>query len=151
MRNSILWVVAAIAAAGLAGCGKSPDEGAKQTRLKLEEPGVNGGLNPSGRPEAPLIDPEKKSVVVLAAPSAPQLAMRQEAKLVAEQEKVEGQIHSLMDGYADNLGNSASKAKYGEQITQELETYKRQTLQLYKLQRQAELAANRSKSATSNE
>ncbi len=147
MRSTVIAVLAAAAALGLAGCGKSPDAGAKQTRLKVEEPNVNGGLNPSGRPEAPLIDPGKKTVVVLAAPSAPQLASREEAKIVSDREKVEGRIHSLMNSYAENLG-SERKDKYGEQITQELDAYKRQSLQIFKLQQQSAQAAQRDGSAT---
>ena len=147
MRSKMIALLAAAAAVALAGCSKSPDAGAKQTRLKVEEPSVNGGLNPSGRPEAPLIDPAKKTVVVLAAPSAPQLAAREEARIVADREKVEGRIHTLMNSYADNLG-STRKDKYGEQITQELDTYKRQSLQIFKLQQQAAQTARRDGSAT---
>lgn len=150
MRHTLTGILSVVAAVALAGCGKSPEEGAKQTRLKVEEPGVNGGLVASGRPEAPLIDPQKKTVVVLAAPSAPQLAGRQEAKLAAEHEKVEGRIQDLMNNYSSNLGDAAGKAKYEEQIGQELETYKRQSLQLYKLQRQAQLAASRDAANTGN-
>jgi hypothetical protein len=150
MRIAPLALTAVAFLLVLAGCGKSPDEGAKQTRVKVEEPSVDGGLKPSGRPEAPLIDPQKKKVVVLAAPSAPQLASRQEAQLATEQDKTELQIHELMDSYSNNLGNPASKAKYEEQIGQQLETYKRQSLQLYKMQRQAQLAAREAAAATAN-
>ena len=147
MRTTVIAVVAAAAALGLAGCSKSPDAGAKQTRLEVKEASVNGGLNPSGRPEAPFIDPAKKTVVVLAAPSAPQLTSREEAKITADQQKVDARIHTLMNSYADNLG-STRKDKYGEQITQELDTYKRQSLQLFKLQQQSAQAARKDGSAT---
>jgi hypothetical protein len=150
MRHTFIGVIALVAAATLAGCGKSPGEGAKQTKLEVEEPGVNGGLIPSGRPEAPLIDPQKKTIVVLAAPSAPQLAGREEAKLATDHEKVEGRIQDLMTRYSGNLGNAAGKAKYEEQIGEELETYKRQSLQLYKLKRAAQLAASGDTTKTGN-
>ena len=137
MNTKACTLIAAAIALSLAACGKSPDAGAKQTKLILEE-APHPDLNASGRPEAPWIDPQKKTVVVLAPPSAPQLVARQEAQIVAERDKVEAHIHDLMDGYSNNLRNPAGKAKYQEEISQQLETYKRQTLQLYKLQRQNE-------------
>jgi hypothetical protein len=137
MRKTVLLIAAALVAAGLAGCGKSPDTGAKQTRLKLEADSHNG-MHPSGRPEAPFIDPSRKTVVVLAAPSAPQLVAREAARITGERDKVESQIHGLMSDYTANLHSTANKTKYAEQISQQLETYKRQTLQLYLLQRQAD-------------
>jgi hypothetical protein len=140
MRTSI-FLVAIVVAAALAGCGGHPDDGAKQTRLQVEQHDANGGLQRSGRPEAPLIDPEKKSVVVLAAPSAPQLAARQQAQITAEHEKSESRIHDLMEGYTNNLRDTKNREKYREQIAQQLETYKRQSLQLYLMQRQADRAA----------
>jgi hypothetical protein len=140
MNTTARSLIAVAIALGLAACsGKDPDDGAKQTKLILEE-APHPDLNASGRPEAPWIDPQKKSVIVLAPPSAPQLAERQQAQVAAERAKVEAHIHDLMDGYAANLGNPAGKAKYQEEIGQQLETYKRQTLQLYKLQRQNEQA-----------
>jgi hypothetical protein len=139
MRTLIVAIIVA-AASGLTGCGPSPDEGAKRTQVKLEESAAGAGLNPSGRAEAPWIDPQKKTVTVLAPPSAPQLVAKQEAQLVAERTKVETHIHDLMEGYASNLRNPSSKAKYQEEIAQQLEDYKRQTLQLYKLQRQNDQA-----------
>jgi hypothetical protein len=135
MRRLLLVIVAAAVAGG---CGPGPDEGAKRTQVKLEESAPGNGLNPSGRPEAPWIDPQKKTVTVLAPPSAPQLVAREEAQVVAERAKVEAHIQDLMAGYASNLRNPTGKAKYRDQIAQELETYKRQTLQLYKLQQQNE-------------
>ena len=140
MRRLLLTIVAAVGAGSLTGCGPSPDEGAKRTQVRLEESEPAAGLIPSGRAEAPLIDPQKKTVTVLVPPSAPQLVERQEAQLAAERTNVEEHIHDLMDGYSANLRNPASKAKYREEIAQQLETYKRQTLQLYKLQRQNEQA-----------
>jgi hypothetical protein len=140
MNTTARTLIAVAIAFGLAACsGKNPGDGAQQTKLILEEP-PHHDLNPSGRPEAPWIDPQKKSVVVLAPPSAPQLIERQAAQLAAERSKVETHIHDLMDGYASNLRNPAGKAKYQEEIGQQLETYKRQTLQLYKMQRQNEQA-----------
>lgn len=136
MRTSLFIV--AIVGAALAGCGGHPDDGAKQTRLQVEKQAANSGLQMSGRPEAPLIDPRKKSVVILAAPSAPQLVARQQAQIAAEHEKVETKIHDLMDSYATNLRDAKSREKYREQIAQQLDTYKRQSLQLYLLQRQTE-------------
>lgn len=139
MRTFLIAIVVS-AASGLAGCGPSPDEGAKRTQVQLEENAPGAGLNPSGRPDAPWIDPQKKTVTVLAPPSAPQLAERQEAQLIAERTKVDAHIHDLMDGYSGSLRNPASKAKYQTEIAQQLETYKRQTLELYKLQRANEQA-----------
>jgi hypothetical protein len=134
---------ALLASTSLVGCGPSPDSGAKQTQVRIEQPArSNGSLLPGG--SAAATETPKNTVVVLAAPSAPQLVAQQQAKLAGEREKVEAQLQELMGSYANNLGNAAGKAKYGEQITQQLEIYKRQSLQLYKLQRQAELAGNRS-------
>jgi hypothetical protein len=137
MRTSLAILAAALA---LAGCGKSPEQGAKRTEVKFESSDAQAELNPSGRPEAPLIDPQLKTVTVLAPPSAPQLLAKQEAGIVAERDKVEAQLHDLMDGYSTNMRDPASRAKYQEQIAQQLDTYKRHTLQLYKLQRRNELA-----------
>ena len=139
MSSTASTLLAVAIAFALAACGKSPDDGAKHTKLILEQP-QHADLNASGRPEAPWIDPQKNTVVVLAPPSAPQLAERQQVQLAAERGKVETHIHDLMDGYAANLRNPAGKAKYQEEIAQQLATYKRQTLQLYKLQRQNEQA-----------
>jgi hypothetical protein len=139
MNPTASTLLAVAFAFALTACGKNPDDGAKQTKLVLEQP-PHADLNASGRPEAPWIDPQKNTVVVLAAPSAPQLVERQQTQLAAERGKVETHIHDLMDGYAANLRNPAGKAKYQEEIAQELATYKRQTLQLYKLQRQSEQA-----------
>lgn len=136
MRKSLFFTT--IIAAALAGCGSHPEDGAKQTRLQVEQSDASRGLQASGRPEAPFIDPQKKSVVVLAAPSAPQLVAHQQAQIAAEHEKVETKIHDLMDSYSSNLRDPKSRAKYQEQIAQQLDTYKRQSLQLYLLQRQAE-------------
>jgi hypothetical protein len=148
MNNRTYGIVAAAFCLGLAACGKNPDEGAKQTKVILEQEAAPEQLNASGRPEAPLIDPQKKTVVVLVPPSAPLLVERQQAKLMAERDKVETQIHGLMDDYNDSMRNPASKAKYQEQIAQQLETYKRQSLELFKLQQQAaRTAANASGTA----
>ena len=126
MNTTTRTLVAVAIAFALAACGKSPDAGAKQTKLVLEQ--------------AQQPDLNANSVVVLAPPSAPQLVERQQTQLAAERGKVETHIHDLMDGYAANLRNSAGRAKYQEEIAQQLDTYKRQTLQLYKLQRQTEQA-----------
>jgi hypothetical protein len=139
MNRTACTLIAAAITFGLVACGKSPDEGATQTKLILEQ-APQPDLNASGRPEAPWIDPQKKTVTVLAPPSAPQLVERQQAQLADERSKVETRIHDLMDDYSANLRNPASKAQYQEQIAQQLETYKRQTLQLYKLHRQNEQA-----------
>ena len=108
MRTSMLIVT--FFGAALVGCGGHPDAGAKQTRLQVEEHAANRGLQPSGRPEAPFIDPQKKTVVVLAAPSAPQLVARQQAQLTAEHEKAESQIHDLMERYTDNTRDAQGVA-----------------------------------------
>ena len=135
MRRLLLAIVAVAVASG---CGPGPDEGAKRTQVKLDESAPGNGLNPSGRPEAPWIDPQKKTVTVLAPPSAPQLVAREEAQVVADRAKVEAHIQDLMSGYASNLRNPGSRTKYQQEIAQQLETYKRQTLQLYKLQQRNE-------------
>ena len=142
MTHRMRFIITVLIAAGLAGCGKHPDDGAKHTRLKVEENAANGGLHPSGRPEAPLIDPTKKAVVVLAAPSAPQLVARQEARVEADRAKTESQIHDLMDGYTSNMQNPTAKRKYEQQIAQQLDTYKRHSLELYQLRRNAAAVAN---------
>jgi len=139
MSSTASTLLAVAIAFAVAACGKSPDDGAKHTKVVLE-PAPHADLNASGHPEAPWIDPTKSTVVVLAPPSAPQLAERQQEQLAAERGKVETHIHDLIDGYAANLRNPAGKAKYQEEITQQLTTYKRQTLQFYKLQRQNEQA-----------
>jgi hypothetical protein len=127
MSTTASTLLAVAIAVALAACGKSPEDGAKHTKVVLEQA------------PHPDVD-ERKTVVVLAPPSAPQLAERQQVQLAAERGKVETRIHDLMDGYAANLRNPAGKAKYQEEIAQQLATYKRQTLQLYKLQRQNEQA-----------
>jgi hypothetical protein len=137
MHKTALFLLAVAATVAIAACSKSPDAGAKQTRLELKDHDAGRDLHASGRPEAPFIDPQKKNVVVLAAPSAPQLLARQEAKVGAEREKVETKIHGLMDGYASNLGNPNGKEKYQQQIAEQLQTYKRQSLELFLMQRQA--------------
>jgi hypothetical protein len=127
MSKTASTLLAVAIAVALAACGKSPEDGAQHTKVVLEQ--------------APHPDGDgKKTVVVLAPPSAPQLVERQQAQLAAERGKVETHIHDLMDGYAANLRNPAGKAKYQEEIAQQLATYKRQTLQLYKVQRQREQA-----------
>jgi type IV secretory pathway VirB10-like protein len=134
MRNTASVAVALAVAFGLASCGKSPQEGAKHTTVQIET---------AKRPapgEIPAPEPSKNTVTVLAPPSAPQLVDKQRVKAEADRAKTEAEIHGLMDRYADNMRRPADKAKYEQQIAQELKTYKRQTLEVYKLQQAAESA-----------
>jgi hypothetical protein len=140
MRNTASVAIAVAASICLTSCGKSPTEGAKHTTVRIEET-----KRPApGEVAAP--EQSKNTVMVLAPPSAPQLIEKQRATVETERAKTETQIHGLMDRYADNMHRPAEKAKYQEQIAQQLTTYKRQTLTLYKLQ-QRETAANRQHTA----
>jgi hypothetical protein len=133
MRNTAAMVIA-VTAICLAACGKDPQEGAKQTTVSVE-----AAKRPApGEVGAP--EPSKNTVIVLAPPSAPQLAAKQRATIETERAKTEAQIHGLMDRYANSMRQPAEKARYQQQIEQELSAYKRQTLELYKLQQAAERA-----------
>jgi hypothetical protein len=134
MRNTTAITLALAAAVLLASCSKSPsDEGAKRTNRVVEAP--RSAATGSVGQAAP--DASRHTVLVVAPPSAPLLVQKQQAKLEADREVTETQIHGLMDHYSDNMRNPAEKAKYQEQISQQLDAYKRQTLQLYKLQQAA--------------
>jgi hypothetical protein len=126
--------LAVAVAIGLASCGKSPQEGAKHTTVRVEA---------AKRPapgEIPAPEPSKNTVMVVVPPSAPQAIDKQREKMEGDRAKTEADIHGLMNRYADNARRPADKAKYQRQIGQELDTYKRQTLALFKLQQAAETA-----------
>jgi hypothetical protein len=130
-RNTAAAILVLAVAVGLASCGKNPQEGAKQTTVRIEE------AKRTAPGEIPAPEPSKNTVMVLAPPSAPQLVEKQRVKVEADRAKTETQIHGLMDRYSDNMHRPAEKAKYQQQIGRELTTYKRQTLELFKLQQQA--------------
>lgn len=135
MSNRTVIALALAAAVLLASCGKSPDEGARHSNRVIEDSRSRAiGVGPA------VPDTPRHTVLVVAPPSAPQLAEKQQAKIEADREVTETQIHGLMDRYSENLRNPAEKAKYQEQISRQLDTYKRQTLQLYKMQQAAATA-----------
>lgn len=139
--NKIRWIhtVAVSLLIGLGGCSERPQQKAD---VKVETAAAPKAQMPSGRAEAPLIDPEKKSVTVLMPPSAPQRIEQQQARLAADHERSEAAIHELMSRYAENPSGSATKARYEKQLEQELDAYKRRVLEMHKLQQHAARVAD---------
>jgi len=142
MRRIVFITMVVAAVATLASCGKGPNEGARHSKLAIEQSTGAHAVDPLGHTAAPSIDPERRPLVVLAPPSAPQLSEKRQAQLQEERAKTEADIHCLMDRYTENLRRPADKARYQEQIAQQLDTYKRQMLQIYKFQQQAPTSAN---------
>lgn len=123
----------------LLGLGACSDRSAQTAPVKVEAGEKPSELVSSGRPEAPFIDPQKKSVTILIAPTESQRIEQRHASLQADSERRETAIHDLMDRYSGSMSNSVSKASYEKRIGEELAAYKQRILELHRLQRVTDL------------
>jgi hypothetical protein len=113
-------------AAGVAGCDKEPSQ---DNATKLKQAGAARAAQGS--------EPVQNTITVIAPPSAPQQLARREATVTAEHGKTGARVHDLMKGYAQSLGDAKSEQQYRKQLAEQLEIYKRQSLELFKLQQRA--------------
>jgi len=81
------------------------------------------------------IDPAKKEVVVVNAPTQAASPQQMVAQMHQQHEKTEAQLNKLMKDYAGNIHNAKTKDKLAQEMSGQLEVYKRQSLELYKVQR----------------
>ena len=113
-----------------AGCGN----GSVGKQPAIVQPASSAEQRPLGVTGVP-IDPAKKTVLVVNAPSqavSPQQSMSQ---LQSEQQKTEAKLAKLMKSYSGNINNAKTKDKLTKEMSGQLEDYKRQSLELYRLQR----------------
>ena len=80
------------------------------------------------------IDPTKKKVIVVNAPSYGHGVDKKIAGLKAQHAKTGEKLTKMIGKYSRNIGNSASSAKIAAEMDKDLEVYKRQSLELYKTQ-----------------
>lgn len=115
----------------LMGCGGgSTDQEAATSppAVSVEEPQV--GV--TGIP----IDPSQKTVVVVTPPGAARSPQQQMSELQAQNTRTEAQIAARMQTYSGNLGNAEVRNRVASQMDDDLEAYKKQSLEMYKLQQQ---------------
>lgn len=117
-------------ALGLAGCGAKPPAQSTVSAPQANPEGFEMGV--TGIP----IDPRKKTVVILTAPGAARTPAEQMSKLQAQNVRTQAQIASRMKAYSRSLGSPESRQRQAAAMAGDLEAYKQQSLQMYKLRQQ---------------
>lgn len=115
---------------GLAGCGAKPPAQSTVNAPQANPEGLEMGV--TGIP----IDPRKKTVVILTAPAAARTPAEQMSQLQVQNARTQAQIASRMQAYSRSLGSSGSRQRQAAAMAGDLEAYKQQSLQMYKLQQQ---------------
>lgn len=82
------------------------------------------------------IDPSRKTVVVVTPPGAARDAQEQMSELKAQNARTEARLASQMNAYAGHLADGGARDRIAGQMHEDLEAYKKQSLELYKLQQQ---------------
>ena len=93
-------------------------------------------LGASGVP----IDPAKKTVHVVNASGKSQKPKQTAAQLRAQQAKTHARLAKHIENYSGNINNAEGKEKLTTEMAGDLEAYKRQSLELYKMQRRGSSA-----------
>ncbi len=119
-------------ALGLAACGQDspPREGAASA-----PPAITAEERQVGATGIP-IDPTQKTVVVVTPPGAARTPQEQMTELQAQNARTEAQIAARMQTYSGNLGSAETKDRVAGQMSDDLEAYKQQSLEIYRLQQQ---------------
>lgn len=82
------------------------------------------------------IDSDRKTVVVVTPPGAARNPQDQMSELKAQNARSEARITSQMETYAGQLADTGAKGRIASQMNEDLEAYKKQSLEMYKLQQQ---------------
>lgn len=94
------------------------------------------------------IDPDKKTVVVVVPPGEAKTSEQRLAQLQAESKKTEVRLSKLINNYSNNVDNAKSKAKLSADMSKDLDTYKHQSLQLFKAQQAKQVQEGTADSGT---
>jgi hypothetical protein len=80
------------------------------------------------------IDPDKKKVVVITPSGAERTREQAMAELQAQNAKTGAEIAARMQTYSENLDSNEAKARLAAEMADDLDAYKKQSLEMYKLQ-----------------
>ncbi|MHB8744263.1 MAG: hypothetical protein ACYC9L_14215 [Sulfuricaulis sp.] len=80
------------------------------------------------------IDPSKKTVHMINAPVRAPVAGHDIVQLQAQHATTNVQLTKLIKNYSENIGNAKKKETLTKEMAKDLETYKHQSLELYKKQ-----------------
>ena len=117
---------------GLAGCGPGATD---QQGAADALPAIAGEEHQVGATGIP-IDPSQKKVVVVTPPGSARTPQQQMSELQAQNARTEARIATGMKTYSGNLGNAEARDRVASGMNDDLEAYKKQSLELYKLQQQ---------------
>lgn len=84
------------------------------------------------------IDPSKKDVVIVTPSGAARTPQESMQELQVQNAKTGAAIDAHMRTYSENLHDPDTKARVAKEMADDLETYKRQSLEMYRLQKQNE-------------
>jgi hypothetical protein len=125
-------VVSSVLALIICGCHAQSSSNVVHAAVKQNNESDLRAVGATGVP----IDPSRKTVLVVVPPGEILEPDKHVARLEQQHEKTQADLTKLMKSYARNLSNSQSKQKLGAQMADDLEAYKRQSLELYQVQRQ---------------
>ena len=114
--------IALMLAAAASGADSSPPSTAAAEQRSLGVTGVP-------------IDPSKKTVHVEKAPGKAKKSRQSTAQLRSQQTKTQARLAKHIENYSGNIHNAQGKEKLTAEMAGDLDAYKRQSLELYKMQR----------------